>query len=63
MVEYRAMLENWYTGVLKCPSSCVCVCSGKLPATIYIGTGPKFDTTCISKMSRGIFGIIRNFEF
>ena len=52
MVEYRDMLVYWYTGVLKCP---LCVCVFKLPATIFIGTGPNLDTTCISKMSRGTF--------
>ena len=34
----------------------VCVCgSDKLPAAILIRMGPNLDTTCISKMSRGIF--------
>ena len=31
------------------------VCSGKLPATVFIRMGPNLDTTCISEMSRGTF--------
>ena len=51
------------TRVLKSPLlSYVCVCSGKLPATIFIGTGPNLDTTCISKMSRFTLFEISNFH-
>ena len=33
----------------------VCVYSGKLPATIYIGTRPNLETPCNSKISGGTF--------
>ena len=62
MVEYRGMLVGWWlcigdVSILVCQGTekSVVVCSGQLPATIFIGMGPNLATTCISEMSIGTF--------